>query len=245
VSLPSHDEALARLMDSIETSQRWVNFTAAEGLGKTTVLRRALAGTRSAGRRTCLVSCPPDGTLLLTRLAERLGARVRRDVDRLAAWLDLERALKVRVLEGFHLVLALDDCAAMASESALRDLDSLSRVGLAGSTGLTIIQVARTSLGRQGTVPDSWSLSVGLVPLTVSQVTQYLPAKLAAAGNHERIFTPRSITRIQCLSSGVPRGIERLASLCMMAGAVRGLEAIPPELVDDVAEEFCRAAQAG
>ena len=49
VSLPSHDEAVARLVHTIETSQRRAIFTAAAGLGKTTVLRKAFAETQSPG----------------------------------------------------------------------------------------------------------------------------------------------------------------------------------------------------
>jgi type II secretory pathway predicted ATPase ExeA len=65
----------------------------------------------------------------------------------------------------------------------------------------------------------------------------YLAAKLARAGCTEPLFTPRATTRLHALSGGVPRRIDRLAVLCLIAGAVRGLEAVLPEVVDGVAGE--------
>ena len=74
VSLPSHDEAVARLVFAIETAQRRAVLAAPGGLGKTAVLRKARQGAASIrGVEFISVSCPRDGTLLFTLLAERLG----------------------------------------------------------------------------------------------------------------------------------------------------------------------------
>ena len=73
---------------------------------------------------------------------------------------------------------------------------------------------------------------IGLKRLTRSEADSYLTTKLRWAGTTDRLFTARAITRIQALSFGVPRELERLARTCLIAGAVRGLEVINPELVD-------------
>ena len=78
VALPGHDEALARLVDAIETAQPFVALTGQAGSGKTTVLRQAIAAVASPLRRVALVSCPPDGTLLWSALAERLAEPIGR-----------------------------------------------------------------------------------------------------------------------------------------------------------------------
>jgi type II secretory pathway predicted ATPase ExeA len=245
VALPSHEEAVARLIYSVETSQRRVILAAPEGLGKTTVLRKALAEIRSSGRRFALVSCPRDGVQLLSALAERLGAGVCKSADRLAAWSVLERAVKARSLEGFQVILAVDHCDAACSRAVRRDLEALVALGLNTKADLTLIQAERSDLPHLAIPSSSWTLAVGLEPLTVSEAKQYLLAKLSAAGSQERIFTPRAITRLQCLSRGVPSGLERLASLSLIAGAVRGLEVISPDVVDSVAQVCCRAVSAG
>ena len=92
--------------------------------------------------------------------------------------------------------------------------------------------------------PGPWGLAIRLQPLTRSEAERFLTAKLAAAGRDEPAFTPRAITRLHALSAGVPRGLDRLASLALMAGAVRRLEMIPAEVVEGVARECVGAVPA-
>jgi type II secretory pathway predicted ATPase ExeA len=238
VSLPSHDKAVARLVFAVETSQRWTVLAGPSGLGKTVVVRRALAQTSSPRRRFALVSCPADGTLLLTLLAERLGQRVGREPSRLAAWRALERAVRLATLTSFQVVIVIDDCDDRIDETTRRELDSLARLGSLGSASLTIIQVETTGAECLPIAHGAWSLTVGLEPMTRSQAEGYLVTKLEQAGSSERVFTPRAITRLHALSLGVPGGLEHLASRCLMAGAVRGLEVIHPDVVDTVAGEL-------
>ena len=75
VSLPSHDEAVARLLFSIETSQRRAILAGPAGLGKSAVLRKARFESRSPRRRFASIVCPRDRELLFTSLAECLGQR--------------------------------------------------------------------------------------------------------------------------------------------------------------------------
>ena len=43
--------------------------------------------------------------------------------------------------------------------------------------------------------------------------------------------------RLHARSAGVPRGLDRLASLALLAGAVQRLEILSPEVVEGVARE--------
>jgi type II secretory pathway predicted ATPase ExeA len=238
VSLPSHDEAVARLVHTIETFRRQIVFSAAAGMGKTIVLRKALSETRNPGRRFATISCPPDGTLLFTMLAERLGGRFGREPDRLKSCRALDQSIRAASLQGTHVVLVIDDCQQLTTNTARCDLDYLVHLGTHASAGLTVVQVAQRDLDRPSDPNDSWMPAVGLVPLTRSQVECYLATKLGAVGCNEPTFTPRAITRLQALSEGVPRTIHQIASLSLMVGAIRGLEIVPPELVDDVASQI-------
>jgi type II secretory pathway predicted ATPase ExeA len=238
VSLPSHDEAVARLVHTIETSRRLIVFNAPAGMGKTIVLRKVLAETRNSRRKFATITCPPDGTLLFTLLGERLGNRLGREPDRLKSWKALDQSIRAAALQGTHVVLVIDDCQQLTTDAARRDLDSLVHLGTHANASLTIVQVARTDPDRPSDSNDSWMLTVGLEPLTRSQVECYLTTKLGAVGCDEPIFTPRAITRLQALSDGVPRAIQQIASLSLMAGAMRGLEIVPPDVVDGVASEI-------
>ena len=235
VSLPSHDEAVARLVFAIESGQRRAVFAAPAGLGKTAVLRRAVAEVRDPRRRLASVSCPHDGTLLFTLLAERLGQRVGREPSRLGAWRALERATRLASLQGYQVVLIIDDCDDQVDAAVRRDVDSLAQLGSTATNGLTIIQLERTEIESDRVGCHRSAPAIGLVRLTRAQAETYLAKKLEWAGSTERILTPRAITRLHALSFGVPRHLEQLASMCLVGGAVRGLEVLNPELVDAVA----------
>jgi type II secretory pathway predicted ATPase ExeA len=238
VPLPSHDEAVARLVHTIETARRRIVFSAPAGLGKTTVLKKALADTKNPRRRFASITCPPEGTLLFTMLAERLGNHLGRESDRLKSWRALDRSIRAASLQGTQVVLVIDDCQQLTTHTARRDLDYLVHLGTHTRADLTIVQVARPDRDRPSDSDDSWRLAIGLEPLTRSQVEFYLTTKLGAVGCTGPIFTPRAITRLQALSVGVPRGIQQIASLSLMAAAVRGLEMVSPDVVDGVASQF-------
>ncbi len=243
VPLPSHDEAVARLVHIIETSERRTDFIASPGLGKTTVLRRAFAETQSPRRRFATVSCPPDASLLFTLLVERLGERVPREPGRLGSWRGLERAFQISSLEGFQIVLAIDDVDAQGARAVRRELDSVVRLGSNVGAQLTVIQLERADHRAGSGSNGTWNLAIGLSELTRSQAETYLTTKLREAGCTEPIFTPRAVTRLHGLSAGNPRGLQQLASLSLMAGFVRGLEVIPPDLIDGIAGECCNRLQ--
>jgi type II secretory pathway predicted ATPase ExeA len=239
VSLPSHDEAVARLVHTIETSWRRIVFNAPAGMGKTTVLRKALAESRNPRRKFASIACPPDGTLVFHALAERLGNRPGRQPDRLKSWKALDQSIRAASLQGTHVVLVVDDCQRLTTDAARRDLDFLAHLGTVANARLTIVQVARPDREQPAELDsnDCWMLAVGLMPLTRSQVEFFVTTKLRAVGCDEPIFTPRAITRLHALSEGVPRGIQQIASLSLMAGAVRGLEMVPPDVVEGVASQ--------
>jgi hypothetical protein len=205
------------------------------GVGKTTVLRRALAEARNPRRRFVRVNCPPDESLLFALLAERLGARVTRDMGRLGSWRILERAIRASSLERIQVILAVDDCVYRHMGRMHREIDNLVQLGSTSSTLLTIIQLEQSECPGRSEPGEPWSLAVGLLPLTRSQAEHYLEMKLAAAGSTKPVFTPRAITRLHGISRGIPRSLERLAAASLTAGAARELEVVPPELVDRVA----------
>jgi general secretion pathway protein A len=235
VALSGHDEALAHLVYAIQTAQPFVVLTGQGGLGKTTVLRHALKAASSPLRRVALVSCPPDEALLLSSLAERLAEPIGREPTRLAALKALDRACRVAGLQRCQVVLAIDHCDEIGLADLRPQIAALASLTTSATAGLTVIQVGRARpLDRRDAI-DGDALVIGLEPLTRSQAERLLTRKLEDAGADAGIFTPRAITRLHGWSNGVPRGLEQLARFTLTAGAARRVEAITPELVDEVA----------
>src|SRR5262249_46483354 len=125
VALPSHGEAVARIVYAIESCERRVCIAAPEGMGKTTVLRKAIAEVRSGSRCFAGVSCPRDEMVLFGQLADRLGAPAPRHAQHAGEVRAFERAIRVRSLEGFHVILTIDDCDEALASPIRSALDAL------------------------------------------------------------------------------------------------------------------------
>jgi MSHA biogenesis protein MshM len=238
VATPTHKEAVARLVHTIESGGRSARLVAGPGLGKSTVLSRAIEATRNPGRRFARAGGLADGPCLWSTLAAGLGGRVARDASRAEAWRVLVESARLCRWQGVHIVIAVDDSQALGSTADRLDLERLDHLDPDPAARLSVLRVGRpAALNESGPALIDWGLSIRLMPLTRGEAASYLAVKLEAAGRPEPTFTPRALTRLHSLSGGVPRGLDRLAGLAMIAGAVRGLEVIPPEVVDAAAGE--------
>jgi len=236
LSFPGHDEAVARLVQTIESGQRFAMLCASAGLGKSRVLSRALAEAKNPSRRIALARAPIDATLLLCSLAESLGVRVPATASRSSVWKALMDGLRLCRLQRLQPVLAIDDCQDFLRGPERFDIEKLSQLDAHPESRATVLVALRGSPPRQ-VIKESWSLAIRLAPLTQTELERYLIEKLASAGRDEPAFTPRALLRLHAITGGVPRGIDRLATLALMAGAVRGLDIIPADLVEGVAVE--------
>lgn len=224
VATPTHAEAVARLLYLIESGERWGVLEAEAGLGKSMVLAEVLRQARHPARRLVRCSATLDAASRDEALVRGLTGRSARNRGA------LHDAVRLAGRQGLAVVVALDDAHALDDP---RDLDRLVALAHEG-TRLTLLQVGRP---REPKGPARWELAVRLVPLSRTEAEPYLAAKLEAVGRTGPTFTPRAVARLHALAGGVPRGLDRLASLALAAGTVRGLEIITPEVVDDVASE--------
>jgi type II secretory pathway predicted ATPase ExeA len=236
VSLPGHQEAVARLLYTIDAGQRLVVMDGPSGTGKSRVLRQVVEQARKPSRRFARFSGPIGGEGLVARLASGLGATTSSLIDGANAWRSLERSVQLMGLQGLQVVLAID----AQSSGGPEDRALIHRLGHLGeSTGTLVSVLLVMEEGVLETAAWDWTLAVRLKRLLRSEVERYLNAKLEDAGCGDGIFTPRALTRLHLLSDGGLRGVDRLASLCLIAGATRGVEAVSSDLVDAVACE-CR-----
>jgi type II secretory pathway predicted ATPase ExeA len=246
VPLPGSEEAVARLVHVIEAGHRLAVLSATAGMGKSLVLARAINQARSPSRRFALASSPVDAAALYGRLAHGLGARGLR-LDRATeseAWRALEQRVRVCLASGFQVILAVDEGGRPKIPGGHEATGRLGHLGASERGRVTVVLVVDSSEADEAFGPSDWTLSIGLAPVTRAEAEMYLAAKLAAAGCTQAIFTPCAVTRLHLHSGGSPRGLDRLASLCLMAAAAHGLESITAEVVESVLGE-CRPPIAG
>jgi type II secretory pathway predicted ATPase ExeA len=239
VPLPAHEEAVARLVHTIEAGHKVAIVNAASGLGKTRVLHRALAEVRHPSRRFSVASGHLEGERLAARLAGGLGMQTPRNSSRDAAWRALQQAVRVCSFQRFQAVLVIDGGTALFGASESNDLLRLLHLEGAEEGRLTVVIAAEEAEDSPSQALGHWSLAIRLRPLSRSEAEFYISSKLEAAGSRDAIFTRRALNRLHVYSSGSPRGLDRLASLSLLAGASQGLEAVTSELVGSVLAE-CR-----
>jgi type II secretory pathway predicted ATPase ExeA len=245
VPLPGHEEAVARLVYAIETRDRLSVLSGPPGVGKSRVLAQALHETRAPLRRVSMVNSPMDRADLFAGLARGLGIRqVQHSTGLADGWHLLQRGIRVFAHQRFQAVLVVENAHFLVESGKNGDLERLVHLGEFADGVVTVLLVTSGEVTPENLVSGLRTLCIRLKPLTRSEAGTYLAAKLAATGCDGNLFSPRAVTRLHALSGGIPSGLDRLATLAMMAGASTGMESISAEVVDAVSEEFQQTPQA-
>lgn len=213
VATPPHDEAVARVVHAVRSGERLAVVRAGSGLGKSMVLTRALSEARMPGLRIARADAPPDAASLHAQIARSLRLRPAQDRSQHQIWQSLTDAARLIAAQRGRLVIAVDDAHRLADRL---DLDRLLCLD-SGST-VTILSFERPR--DDDSHPDAFSIR--LDPLTRSESSAYLAAKLHLAGRDTPLFSPAAMTRLHALTAGVPRRLDRLAGLALRDAAVQG-----------------------
>jgi type II secretory pathway predicted ATPase ExeA len=237
VETPIHLEAVSRLVHAIKSEEQTVAIVAPAGLGKTRVLARAFSEARSSSRRLVRLSAAATGNRLAAGLAERLGVRVAGAADAGTAWRLLREALLLCHWQRQAVVAAIDDVHLLWDQTARLELERLAHGGPCPETRLRLVVAGRPVDGGFDWDDRKW-LEVRLLALTRGEAAHYLQAKLASAGRTQVAFSPRAFTRLHALAEGVPRAVDRLASVALMAGANQGAQVITAELLEEATREW-------
>lgn len=229
-----HDDVIAAILAALASHQRRVVLVGEAGAGKSVVAAEVANRLRGPLRRVARCVAPLDGTSLMNDLACDLGWRIPATTTRASAWRMLIDATRVCRLQGLSLLLVVDAAESLSDSIALADLERLESLGDVTSTEVAILEVRRSGTEQFAINGDRLARSLPLAPLTRSDTQAYLAGCLTRAGGAGDLFTPRAVTRLHALSGGLPRCLNRLASLALREGARRGVERIDHDLVEQV-----------
>ena len=81
-------------------------------------------------------------------------------------------------------------------------------------------------------------LRIDLEPWEESDTQGYLLSALAQAGRKSPLFTDAAVLRLHELAGGIPRRVNQLAAMALVAGAGRQLSKIDAETIDSVYREL-------
>lgn len=237
---PTHEEALARLHFLVEQRRRLGILLGTAGVGKSYTLDVFAARLRRSGRLAIKLSLlGREEHEFIWRLAAALGLNPCGHSSVLRLWRKLDDRLTALRFEQRDLVLMLDDAVGAAPE-ALTHVVRLLESELAAAGHLTIVAAAQTT-GSQVLDPrlvEAAELRIDLLCWEIEETAQYLQHALELAGCQRPLFDIEAIRRIHALSGGIPRRVNRVAELALLAGAGNGLDQIDEETVDAVHQEL-------
>jgi type II secretory pathway predicted ATPase ExeA len=240
------DEGLARLHFLVEGSWRLGMVLGPAGIGKSLLLNVFGAELSRAPAQFTKIPLRGLGSDdFLWQLASGLFLQPGPGDSSVSLWQQVADRLVENRYQRIRTVVALDDLDQAAGDVRLQ-VERLLQYG--NCTDATLSVIATTSpvgLNRLGRLAQLIDLRVDLEPWTVKETDEYLRHALRQAGCPRPIFQASAVERLHRLSRGIPRRINRLAEMAMLAAAVGQLRQIDAETVEGVEQELASPLAVG
>ncbi len=150
-------------------------------------------------------------------------------------WTLLEDALRGVAATNRHVVFLIDD-----THHGVNDVYSIIRRISNSTVPVTCIfsTCAEYMMDFPRSLMERCQLRINLPAWDLGQTAEYFEFCMDRCKGRDSIFDARAITRIQELSEGLPYRINYLADLCLVAGALKRVDRISMDVVEDVASEL-------
>jgi general secretion pathway protein A len=221
-------------------------FTGDAGTGKTTAIRKFCHELNTNHYHVLYIS---DSALtprnFYWEALQQLGCKPR--FYRGDAKRQLHNALAALVENEHKSPVVIVDEAHLLSREMLEEIRFLLNLRMDSYSALSLILVGQTELKEilklqvNDAISQRVDLRYHLPALSKEETAAYIAKHLAAAKTAGEIFTQTAIGVIHEYCGGIPRKIDKVATVCLMAGAGRNLKLIDDYLVREVIEiEFKR-----
>ncbi len=241
---PTHDEALARLQYLVDNHRRLGLLVGPHGSGKSLLQSVFARDLRRLGRVVVSVNLlGMSAAELEWSVASQLGTKPRRDAATFHIWRTIADRLVENRYQQIGTVFLLDD-ADQASPEVLTLVNRLIQIDPSPDSRLTVIVAG--DCDRVGQLGDRLlervELRIDLEAWQETETADYLEHCLASAGVDTSVFDDRASTRLHDLCHGIPRQVNQLAHLALLAGAGRQLSNIDEETIESVYHELLATA---
>ncbi len=240
VSLPTQEEALARMDFLSEGGGHLGLLLGAAGTGKTLLLSVFARRMRRRGYAVALVDRPvADPRHLLQMIATQLEPRLRGSESSSQLWDALSERLLALRLEGVPPLVLIDhlDQLPQETQAILYQLlasqpATMARLGV-------VVSLAGSGLsGMDERLVDLADLRMELEPWSCAETEQFIVQRLLAVGRERVTFEEGAIIRLHDLTEGIPRRVCQLAQLALAAGAGQSLHTVDEASIEAVCYEL-------
>jgi type II secretory pathway predicted ATPase ExeA len=236
----AQEESLARLQFLVDERRTLGLLVGASGSGKSMLLE-VLAGqlSRIKTQTALLRVAGIDLHEFLWLAAGQLGVEVSPHASQFTLARTVVDHLIANRYQQITSVLLIDD-ADEAREDVLVEVARLAQINVDRNAQMTIVLAAQPGrIGRIGMrLLDLAELRIDVEPWEADETSAYIKTSLARAGRSTPAFNEAALARLHELSGGIPRRVQQLADLALLAGAGQNLGQIDAEVIDTVIGEL-------
>jgi len=235
-----HEEAFSRLSYVIDERKACGVITGPYGTGKTLILKALERQFKKKGYVFSFVQNPrlDDLGLLKIILHNFTGYNVPKAKEDVL--MGIERFLRDTVQDGKHVVVAIDEAQLINDESVFEELRLLLNFQTETRFMLTLLLSGQPELKEKLDANKQFSqrvtLSYHLKALDFEETRKYVQHRLEVAGLGANIFDEKAMELLYERSGGIPRWINNIANLSMLAAYSKGEKTITGELVAEGVE---------
>lgn len=237
-----HEEALARLIYTMEGRKALGILTGDYGSGKTLICRAFLQSLNSDEYRAVLIVNPQIPLVeFLIEISRQLGAETipERKIEILNL---IEMLLKRNFEIGRNTVVIIDEAHLIDDPKTFEELRLLLNFQTNERFLLTLILIGQTELrekvAKNPQLKQRASMTYHLSSLDEKEVREYIEFRLKVAGKDGNLFSPEAIKSIWAHSRGFPRGINNICDLALFAGFGKNTKKIDEEIIEEVIAEL-------
>ena len=239
---PGHEEALARLSYVADEGRQGAVVLGPAGVGKTLLLETLARRIRRPHREVVIARCPAmGGRELFFDLCQDFGLAPEPSASEADLWRRLRDHVAANRLQDCQTMIVIDQVQLLSeTPTQLRALHMLFQLDPHPATRLTVVLAARPELLRNARpeVIEWVDLGVAIEPFTADQTSAYVSHLTTWAGRIDPAFSADAIAKIHELTGGVPRQINRVCDLGLLAAATEELTAVSDGVVESVYKEL-------
>ena len=238
VGSSKHDEALARMLYVVEHGLRCGVLTGAPGTGKSLLMNLLVHDLLPVNSRKIHADLAgQDSRSLSWQLAGQLHRAPRESANEAALWRQIMDELNGLAIAGERVVIIVDHVDA-GDVSAQQAVERLLHVSCDGTGRSTMLLACRKTTSPA--IREASELRIELGPLESQETADFIRHKLSRAGceHGESIFDDDALSVLHGRSKGIPRDINRICELSLLAAMGEQRQKVGPEVVHRVAEEL-------
>ncbi|MBI4373155.1 MAG: AAA family ATPase [Candidatus Omnitrophica bacterium] len=239
-----HLDAFSCLLYGIESRKGFIQITGEIGAGKTTLCRAVLDKLKGSQTHSALILNPRLSEVYLLRtIADDFGIMLKAR-NKKECFDGLNRFLLEEFHKGFNTVLIIDEAQDLTPKT-LEQIRLLSNLETNCEKLIQIVLIGQPELRETLDEPSLAQLRqriairFHLTALDRSEAEEYILHRLSIAGLPEGLnpFLPQAINFIYERSAGIPRVINKLCDISLLAAYARGVQHIDEKLADEAFSE--------